>query len=316
MHGDRPKGVVKTNSLTANTIVVSMDREARVRALLKECSDLEQVLAREVSCAPAGEAVLPAGSSEECCNCTLGLLLQDNAIRSIMEGGPAFSSQLLDEGDVILEVDGHDATPGRLPELLIGCDVPGSFVTITVQKGGSGENRNVRLRRMSRVDAADSVKMFELFVRLKEAASTREDATRVVDDCMQHWTNMLRANAVREDAMAANAVAMRREGGVCIESLRQGLNRLLSFPVDMGPQDLAKSDTARVFDQKDRRELVFRVNDLQSRNEVAASTMRWLQEALNQLRNDMAVLSREYCDLLAETEELRLALNESRNFRR
>ncbi|MGB1600992.1 MAG: hypothetical protein ACPIOQ_50100, partial [Promethearchaeia archaeon] len=133
VHGDRPKGVVKTNSLTANTIVVSMDREARVRALLKECSNLEQVLAREVSCAPAGEAVLPAGSSEECCNCTLGLLLHDNAIRSIMEGGPAFSSQLLDQGDVILEVDGHDATPGRLPELLIGCDVPGSFVTITVQ---------------------------------------------------------------------------------------------------------------------------------------------------------------------------------------
>ena len=316
MHGDRPKGVVKTNSLTANTILVSMDREARVRALLKECSNLEQVLAREVSCAPAGEAVLPAGSSEECCNCTLGLLLHDNAIRSIMEGGPAFSSQLLDQGDVILEVDGHDATPGRLPELLIGCDVPGSFVTITVQKGGSGENRNVRLRRMSRVDAADSVKMFELFVRLKEAASTREDATRVVDDCMQHWTNMLRANAVREDTMAANAVAMRREGGVCIESLRQGLNRLLSFPVDMGPQDLAKSDTARVFDQKDRLELAFRVNDLQSRNEVAASTMRWLQEALNQLRNDMAVLSGEYCDLLAETEELRSALNESRKFRR
>ena len=49
-------------------------------------------------------------------------------------GGPAYNSQTLDRGDVILKIDGVEVDEDNLLTYLIGNDVPGSKVIITVMK--------------------------------------------------------------------------------------------------------------------------------------------------------------------------------------
>ena len=67
-------------------------------------------------------------------------MLHGNAIDIMVEGGPAFRCKQLDHGDVILKVDGEDVTLESCPQALIGCDIPGSLVAVTVRKG-SGPNQ-------------------------------------------------------------------------------------------------------------------------------------------------------------------------------
>lgn len=49
-------------------------------------------------------------------------------------GGPAFNSQKLDRGDELTRVDGERVTEGNRHKLLVGNDVPGAVVTLTVKK--------------------------------------------------------------------------------------------------------------------------------------------------------------------------------------
>ena len=49
-------------------------------------------------------------------------------------GGPAYNCQLLERGDVILKIDSVEVDEDTLLTYLIGNDVPGSKVTITVMK--------------------------------------------------------------------------------------------------------------------------------------------------------------------------------------
>ena len=57
-------------------------------------------------------------------------------IDNTVVGGPAHSSKELEHGDVILKVDGSEATEENIFQLLVGSDVPGSIVEITIAKGG------------------------------------------------------------------------------------------------------------------------------------------------------------------------------------
>jgi C-terminal processing protease CtpA/Prc len=65
----------------------------------------------------------------------VGLVLNGLQITDIVVGGPAYTCKQLDRGDLILKVDGKDVTLQGSRDALIGCDLPGSSVTITVQKG-------------------------------------------------------------------------------------------------------------------------------------------------------------------------------------
>jgi C-terminal processing protease CtpA/Prc len=65
----------------------------------------------------------------------MGILLNELTIDIMVEGGPAFRCKQLDHGDVILRVDGEEVTLESCPQALIGCDIPGSVVTVTVRKG-------------------------------------------------------------------------------------------------------------------------------------------------------------------------------------
>jgi len=62
-------------------------------------------------------------------------MLNGATINNMVEAGPAFNSKQLDKGDVILKVDGEEVTLDSCPDALIGNDMPGSCLTVTVQKG-------------------------------------------------------------------------------------------------------------------------------------------------------------------------------------
>ena len=56
-----------------------------------------------------------------------GLQIQDMVV-----GGPAFSSQQLSSGDRLLAVDGLPVNSHTYHESLIGSDIPGTLVKLTV----------------------------------------------------------------------------------------------------------------------------------------------------------------------------------------
>ena len=64
----------------------------------------------------------------------VGLFLNGLRIDSMVVGGPAYNSGLLDVGDVIVSIDGEEATEGNVEELVIGDDQPGSLLEVSVLK--------------------------------------------------------------------------------------------------------------------------------------------------------------------------------------
>lgn len=77
-------------------------------------------------------------------------MLNGLTINNMVEGGPAYKSKQLEKGDIILSVDGQDVTLESCPDALIGNDVPGSMVTMTVQTGGCSD----KVRGLARLSDA------------------------------------------------------------------------------------------------------------------------------------------------------------------
>ena len=66
-------------------------------------------------------------------------MLNGSKIDNMVVGGPAYDSQQLARGDVIIKVDGSVVNKDNILESIIGCDVPGSSVEICVAKGSAQE---------------------------------------------------------------------------------------------------------------------------------------------------------------------------------
>lgn len=65
----------------------------------------------------------------------LGIILNGLMVVDTITGGPAYDK--LFRGNEIVEVDGKAATEKNVRDLLIGCDVPGTIVTLTVSRLGA-----------------------------------------------------------------------------------------------------------------------------------------------------------------------------------
>jgi C-terminal processing protease CtpA/Prc len=69
----------------------------------------------------------------------VGIMLNDLIIDNMVIGGPAYKCKQLDKGDKIIKVDGYDVDENNFQKILLGDDIPGSSVILTVLKGGSDE---------------------------------------------------------------------------------------------------------------------------------------------------------------------------------
>ncbi len=66
----------------------------------------------------------------------IGVMLQGTVVDNTVIGGPAHISKAIGQGDVILKIDGIYVTSDNIKAMLVGSDVPGSLVTVTIAKGG------------------------------------------------------------------------------------------------------------------------------------------------------------------------------------
>ena len=92
----------------------------------------------------------------------VGIMLNGMTIDNMIIGGPAYNSRVLDKGDVICKIDQMPVSLEELPHALLGSDVPGSSVVLTVRKI-SGRTLDVGLKRMATSVISDRCRMFELF---------------------------------------------------------------------------------------------------------------------------------------------------------
>jgi len=69
----------------------------------------------------------------------VGIMLNDLIIDNMVIGGPAYKCKQLDRGDKIIKIDGCDVDENNFQKILLGDDIPGSSVILTVLKGGSEE---------------------------------------------------------------------------------------------------------------------------------------------------------------------------------
>jgi C-terminal processing protease CtpA/Prc len=66
----------------------------------------------------------------------LGIILNGTSIIDTIPGGPGFNSRQLVPGDVIMKIDGVSVTPSNINTAIVGNDVTGTPVVLTVAKGG------------------------------------------------------------------------------------------------------------------------------------------------------------------------------------
>ncbi len=109
-------------------------------------------------------------------------MLHGTNIEGTLIGGPSFG--LIFKGDQIVRIDGKEVTSDSVLEALRGCDIPGSKVTITIQRQNPSpedpglaiqNNRlkmhdgyvDVEVTRMATADIADHQRIFELFTVFK-----------------------------------------------------------------------------------------------------------------------------------------------------
>ncbi len=114
--------------------------------------------------------------------CTVGIILCGLKVQSTLIGGP--SSGLVEKGDVILRIDGESVTEDDVAAKLMGCDIPGSQILLTVYRRGSMSPHSseslrdfeecevvkevdVLVTRMATSEIADRRRMFDLFATLE-----------------------------------------------------------------------------------------------------------------------------------------------------
>ena len=66
----------------------------------------------------------------------IGVILNGNTVIDTVVGGPGYNSRQLTPGDVILKIDGIPVSPSNINSAMVGRDMPGAPVILTIAKGG------------------------------------------------------------------------------------------------------------------------------------------------------------------------------------
>jgi C-terminal processing protease CtpA/Prc len=66
----------------------------------------------------------------------IGIMLLGTMVDNLVVGGPAFNSRQLQHGDIIVKVDGTPVTQANIHEMMVGNDIPGTPVLVSVTRGG------------------------------------------------------------------------------------------------------------------------------------------------------------------------------------
>eukprot|EP00961_Rhodomonas_salina_P271414 3667511-Rhodomonas_salina.2 len=154
----------------------------------------------------------------------MGLILDDNVVDEVIIGGPAYVSNQLDGGDVIVE---GAAGKELLEHLLVGEDTPGTTVTVGFLKGGkTGPKATVELTRMGSNVVADRCRMLELLAKMKTRSSKIKGGdllVQYVDRVVEMWTNSMVRDGERERQTNQSFVELQNQCGTVLASLSRNL---------------------------------------------------------------------------------------------
>jgi hypothetical protein len=150
---------------------------------VKDLKDSCLVLCGELSEILSANRFMLTESSKICSSdtfssrCTVGIMLHGKKIENTLIGGPSFG--ILEKGDFIVSIDGENVSEENVYEKLKGCDIPGTEVSITVERCGNTTSSSVRslsdfeqldsrkievsVSRMATAEIADRRRMFDLF---------------------------------------------------------------------------------------------------------------------------------------------------------
>ncbi|EKX36215.1 hypothetical protein GUITHDRAFT_117571 [Guillardia theta CCMP2712] len=158
---------------------------------------------------------------------TFGLMLKDDVVDNTLVGGSAH--RLLRAGDRIVRVEGRAFDLPDLHALMLGDDVPGSHVEISVAEPFTGRVREVCLQRMESGKLGLRRRMFELFtcrnspllfllrlltriLAVKHRASSRDDQVSLdeIQECLSIWSNLMAAEDARWGEVAESVKRFKR----------------------------------------------------------------------------------------------------------
>ena len=161
-------------------------QEAILSYLHQICGKIKETLSSDVNPAHPADTEHYSAASRDGPQSTVGLMLDELTIDSMVVGSPAYKSKQLLAGDVIKKIDGQEVTLETLDDALRGCDLPGSAIVISVERQGISGTKDVVLKRLAREALADHVRIFELFTILKEVASRHDehDQLSILHECM------------------------------------------------------------------------------------------------------------------------------------
>jgi hypothetical protein len=160
---------------------------------------------------------------------TVGMMLNGTTIEFLVVGGPGYNSGQLDRGDTVLRVNAEAVTSETILQALVGDDVPGSELSLTVKKGSKvGDVRVVILQRIATERIADRRRTFELFTIIKDRASQLDDdkIPLTVDKCISLWTNMLVQDTYYHEKATKRFKALQQHCMMWLEEMHDELSRV------------------------------------------------------------------------------------------
>lgn len=125
------------------------------------------------------------------------------------------------KGDIIVKVDDTPATAETVHKQLIGEDMPGTSVMLTVRRGHT--ERTAQLIRMANSDIADMRRVFEIFTNLKSRFPV---ISGEVDEVVTIWSEVVSGDALYRAQISNSLQRLQREGSIQLEDLKSGLQGL------------------------------------------------------------------------------------------
>ena len=125
------------------------------------------------------------------------------------------------KGDIIIKVDGNPTNPESVPKQLLGDDIPGTSVMLTILRGNV--ERTIQLIRMATSDIADMRRVFEVFTNLKCRFPV---ISGEVDEVVTIWSEVVSGDALYKAQVANSMQRLQREGNTSLLELKRNLDKL------------------------------------------------------------------------------------------
>jgi len=154
-------------------------------------------------------------------------MLSETFVEGTTFGGPAYNSQHVHRGDVIIQVDKVDVDGGNVKEALAGSDVPGSAVIVTVRRS-TGKVSDISLIRMATEDLASRKRMMEQLVETKAGAVASNNGTIAakMDGIIRLWTQILIADGQADYRVSETVRRQQTFGKELVAELKSALKTL------------------------------------------------------------------------------------------